>query len=164
MLTRRTLRASTAVASVVLGSAIAIGLTACASAELPLDPSTRPTMAPEQSSAEACAVSQAKVDALVAEVRKQLATAGKTVAAGKTPDLSALVGSLDGSMATIIDEVSNTEVLSALTRMRAEFDGLGEISPPDSILGMPGYLAELGTQFGKVTEAGSELQELCSAG
>lgn len=164
MLTRRTLRASTAVASVVLGSVIATGLTACASAELPLDPATRPTMAPEQSSAEACAVSQAKVDALEAEVRKQLAQAGKSVAAGKTPDLSALVGGLDGTMASIIDEVSNAEVLAALTRVRTEFDGLGEISPPDSILGMPGYLAELGTQFGRVTEAGGELQRLCEAG
>jgi hypothetical protein len=48
--------------------------------------------------------------------------------------------------------------------MRAALRGFQDIPSPESALGVPGYLSELGAQLQVLTQAGERLQALCNAG
>lgn len=157
MSSRKLLRASGALIAATLAS----GLVACAAETVRLAPESMPTMAPEQSADDACSATKAGIEALVDDARAQLKAAGSTVAAGEMPDLSGLAEQLHSSIDTIADGVSNAEVLAALDGIRTEVDGFAEIDPPESIVGMPGYLAELGGQAGELKLAAEALRSLC---
>jgi len=150
--------------AIALAAALTAGLGACAQEQAPLPPASRPTMAPEQTTGEACAASTAEVDSLVSELQQSIGRAGEAVASGETPDFGGLVDRFQNSLGRLAAEVSNTEVLAALDELRSELDGFDGIAPPDSILGMPDYLGSLGGQLGELQEAGRRLQTLCDAG
>ncbi|CAG7599090.1 hypothetical protein ACFPZL_02400 [Leucobacter soli] len=163
MPTTKLLRVCTTLVGALAGAVLLTGLTSCGVETAQLDPENRPTMAPEQSTDEACAEARAGIDALVADAREQLEAAGTSVAAGEMPDLTGLQEQMQRSIDTIAEGVSNSEVLAAIDGVRAEIDGFAELSPPESILGMPGYLAELGGQAGDLQSAAEALRTLCKA-
>lgn len=126
-----------------------------------------PTMAPpEQTLSEACAISGEEVDRLTIEVEQQirdaLARAASELASGQAPSIQALSGSLDSAIAEIEAEISNAEVLASVAKVRESLQGFGEITTPDSALGIPGYLTSLSSQVNEVVDAGKSLQSLCS--
>lgn len=160
MLTQKMRRA----AGVIAVAAIAASLMACAAEPAPGPVSAPPTMAPDQSVGEACGLSSDEVDALVAEAKAQLDAAGKSLAAGEIPDVSAFAETLQSTLEGVSDGVTNPSVLTALEEVRAEVEGFSGIGAPGSLLEVPGYLGSLGTQFGKLQAAAQQLRELCSAG
>ncbi len=141
--------------------AVVTSLTACGAAG-PAAITNPPTMAPDQSVAEACSLSRAEVDSVTQEVKDRLDQAGKDIAAGKTPDLSGIFESIGGTLDQASAKVTNPDVLAALDGLHAELNGIGEIQVPESLLDAPGYLSEITSQFGKVQSAGEELQQLCT--
>lgn len=145
-------------------TALLSGLTACAPETVGLDPENRPTLAPEQSPGEACAVSKTAVDDLVSQVQRQIDAAGASVASGKLPDFSSSVEKLRHSIAAITDGVSNPEVLAALDEVRTQIDGFSDIAAPGSVIEVPQYLTRLGTQLKAVQDAAKRMQLLCDAG
>lgn len=144
--------------------ALVLGCTACAAEPAEIAPGDRPTLAPEQTTGEACASSKAEVDSLVTGMKRQVKQAGKDVAAGKVPDIGSIVAQLQASAGALTENVSNPEVLAALEGVRTEVDGFAEITAPDTLLGMPGYLGSLGAQLGRLQEASKKLAALCDAG
>lgn len=138
-----------------------LGCTACAAEPAQIDPGNRPTLAPEQTTGEACAASKAEVDSLISGMKHQVAQASKDVTAGKMPDLASIVAQLQASAEALTENVSNPEVLSALESVRTEVDRFAAITAPDTLLGMPGYLSSIGTQLGKLQDAGKQLTSLC---
>lgn len=161
MPTRKMLRAGGAIA---VSSLLLAGLTGCSAEAFELAPGDRPTMAPEQAPGDACAQATAEVKALVGGMKKKFEAAGKRAAAGESPDFAAIAGELEAGLDEIAGRVGNGEVRAAVEKVREQVVGLGEIDPPDSILGMPGYLGDLGAQLGKVQKAAKSLQALCDAG
>lgn len=142
-----------------------LGVTACApQSAAELDPNNRPTMAPEQTTSDACAQSKAAVDTLVEQMQQQLSDAGQELASGKIPNMDGFVQQLQDSAQRLGDNVNQPEVLDALEAVRAEVDGFAEITAPESLLGVPGYLNSLGDQLSQLQASGRDLQELCSAG
>ena len=141
-------------------------LTACAAE--PALTFTAPTMAPEQSLIDACSVSGAQVEQLTDETRQQIQLgiedAAAKLANGETPSFDVLTGPLEGALSEIEAQVTNSEVLAAVGAVRDAMQGFKDITPPDSALGVPGYLADLGSQLNTLTEASKQLQTLCSAG
>lgn len=150
--------------AIALAAVLTAGLGACAQEPAQLPPANRPTMAPEQTAGEACAVSKTEVDALVSDLQQRIRSAGESVASGEMPDFDGIVAQLQDSLGRISAEVSNPEVLDALESVRSELGGFDGIAPPDSIVGMPGYLGSLGAQLSELQDAGRRLQSLCDAG
>lgn len=152
------------VGGLLTAAALATGITACA-AEPPLG-ITAPTMAPDQSIAEACAISGEEVDRITREaesqIRQGIEQAGSDLASGKTPSFEFLSESIDQTVAEVEQQITNSEVLAALGEVRTALQGFGEIAPPDSLLGAPGYIASLGGQLSELSTAGRELQQLCT--
>lgn len=147
-------------------AALAGMLTACAAE--PALTFTAPTMAPEQSLVDACSVSGTEVERLTQQteqqVRQGVEEAGAKIANGELPSIEVLTGPLEEALAQIESQVSNSEVLAAVGEVRAAMQGFQDIKTPDSALGVPGYLAELGTQVNELAQAGKRLQTLCNAG
>lgn len=144
---------------------LASSLFACAAE--PEMPFVSPTMAPpEQSLSDACAISGDEVDRLTVEaeqqIRDELAKAASELANGQAPSIQALSGSLDSTLAEIEAQISNTEVLDAIAKLREELQAFDTIKAPDSALGIPGYLSSLSTQLNEVVTAGKSLQSLCT--
>lgn len=139
-------------------------VTACA-AELPLG-ITAPTMAPDQSVSEACAISGEEVDRITREaesqIRQGIEQASSDLASGKTPSFEFLSESIDQTVAEVEQQITNSEVLASLGEMRTVLQGFGEIAPPDSLLDAPGYIASLGGQLSKLSTVGRDLQRLCA--
>ena len=160
MLSQKMRHAGGALAAV----ALAVSLAACAPEPAPGPVSAPPTMAPDQSVAEACGLSSDEVDALVADAKAQLDAAGKALTAGEIPDVGAFGETLQQTLDGVSDGVTNPEVLAALDEVRTEVEGFARIEAPGSLLEVPGYLGSLGTQLGQLQAAGQQLQELCSAG
>lgn len=125
-----------------------------------------PTMAPQQSIAEACFISGEEVDRLTLEtqqkIQQSLEQAGAAIANGQLPSVDALSGTLVDTLTEVESQISNSEVLAAVTRVREAAQGFQQIDQPDSPLGVPGYLASLGTQLKEIAEAGKSLQSLCT--
>lgn len=147
-------------------AALAGMLTACAAE--PALTFTAPTMAPEQSLIDACSVSGAQVDQLTAEteqqIRQGIEDAASKLASGEMPSVEVFTGPLEGALSEIEAQVTNSEVLAAVGAVREAMRGFQDITPPDSALGVPGYLADLGSQVNALTEASKQLQTLCNAG
>ena len=147
-------------------AALAGMLTACAAE--PALTFTAPTMAPEQNLVDACSVSGAQVDRLTAEteqqIRRGIEDAAAKLASGELPSVEVLTGPLEGALSEIEAQVTNSEVLAAVGAVRDALQGFQDITAPDSALGVPGYLADLGSQVNALTEAGKRLQSLCNAG
>lgn len=147
-------------------AALASSLAACA-AEPELG-FTSPTMAPEQSLIEACAISGDEVDRLTADAQQQISSemelAASELASGNLPSLDALSGTLDDTLAEIEGQLSNSEVLAAVGNVRTAMQGFADIQQPESALGLPAYLASLGSQLSDLAQAGKQLQALCNAG
>lgn len=150
-------------AGLLAATALIGGLTACAT-EVPLEIAS-PTMAPEQSVDEACAISGEDIDRITRETEEQLRAgidqAGADLAAGRIPSFEFLAGPIDEAVAEVEAQISNAEVVEAIGRLRAALQGFGEIERPESLLSTPGYVAALGAQLNEVVNAGSELQSLC---
>lgn len=155
----RKLRAPAVALTVV---AAVSALTACSFTPAPAVVSNPPTMAPEQSVSEACAISRAEVDATTQEVKDRIDQAGKDIAAGKAPDLGGIADTVGGALDRVAEGVTNPEVLEALDRVRSEISELGEIEAPDSLMDAPNYLGELTSHLSDLQAAGTALQELCT--
>lgn len=144
-----------------------LGLSACSVAPTEASPVKPPTMAPEQSLGEACGVSQAAVDELVADAESQLRagleTAGQEFLRGRMPDFAFLGVTLDSSFMSLHDQITNAEVSAALGRVADAISGVGELEQPSSLLSVPAYLAGLKTQLGLLTQASNDLHELCGS-
>lgn len=143
-------------------------LSACA-AELPstaFAPAPAPTMAPEQSVGEACALSGAEVDRIVAQAEHDIATGLEDAAAalvqGQTPSFAFLALSVDESLDSVRRGITNGEVAAALGRLSDGFSGFGAIAQPESVLGVPGFLGDVKAQLLTLTEASDALQKLCT--
>ena len=144
---------------------LASSLMACAS-----EPELKfvaPTMAPEQTLIEACAISGAEVDRLAREAEKQisegLAQAGAELSNGEIPSVEALSGSLDDTLAEVEGQITNSEVLASVTQVREAMQGFQDIAKPESALGVPGYIASLGSQLNELANAGKQLQTICNS-
>ena len=152
--------------SLLAVAALAGTLTACAAE--PALTFTAPTMAPEQSLIDACSVSGAQVEQLTQEteqqIRKGIEDATAQLASGQMPSVEVLTGPLEGALAEIEAQVTNSEVLAAVGEVRAAMQGFQDITPPESAIGVPGYLAELGAQVNELAQASKQLQTLCNAG
>lgn len=160
-LTMRIRKLRYAGAGVVIAASSTL-LTACALTSAPPVVANPPTMAPEQSVSDACAISRAEVDAVTKEVKDRVDRLGQDVTAGKTPDLDGIVDTVGSALERISDGVTNPEVLAALDDVRVEIDGLGAIDPPESLVDAPTYIGTLTSQLAKVQAAGTALKELCA--
>ncbi len=148
----------------LLAVAVALStLTACAS-----EPEPRfiaPTMAPDQSVAEACAVSGAEIDRITRQTEEQLRAgieqAGADLAAGRVPSFEFLATPIDDAVAQVERQITNSEVLDAINEVREALQGFGDIERPDTLLGTPGYVGALTSQLNKLAQAGSRLQSIC---
>ena len=143
--------------------ALLSGLTACAA-----EPSLKlvaPTMAPDQSVSEACAISGEEVDRITHETEEQIRQgveqAGADLAAGRIPSFEFLAPPADEALAEVSEQISNLEVLDAIENVRVELQDFGEIERPESLLTTPGYIAALGSQLNDLAQAGKTLQGLC---
>ena len=100
------------------------------------------------------------------EVQQQILSgveqAGADLASGNLPSIDVLSGPLEGALTEIEAQVSNSEVLAAVTGMREAAQGFQDIVKPESALGVPGYIASLSAQANELTEASKQLQSLCS--
>ncbi|MCA0378517.1 MAG: hypothetical protein LCH36_03615 [Actinobacteria bacterium] len=152
--------------SLLAVAALAGMLTAC-SAE-PLPTFTAPTMAPEQSLSDACSVSGVDVQQLMNSTEQQLqlgiADAAAKFASGEEFSLQSLTGPLEAALTDLESQVTNSELLASIGEVRQALSGFQDISQPENALGVPGYLADLGTQLNELTQAGERLQALCNAG
>ena len=146
------------VAGAVIAAALSASLAACASDAVRIAPENLPTMAPEQSPAEACDLSLAAVDRIVEQVRQELETART----GGSPDFAAIADRLQGSVGEIADGISNSEVAGRLDQLQHQLTRFGDLAPPDSLLGMPGYLADLGGRLAEIQRTVGSLQTLCT--
>jgi len=160
MLTRKLRYAGGALA----GAALLASLTGCAPEPVAEPASPPPTMAPEQSVAEACGVSSDEIDAIVSDVRQQIEDASSVALSGEVPDLGGIGASVGDSLSRVSEGVINPEVSAALDEVRAELDGFGEIQMPESLLEAPAYIADLTAQLSDLQAAGKKLQQLCDAG
>lgn len=158
-------RRSRSVAGIAVLS-VALGVTGCAA--LPTDavaPTQPPTMAPDQSTAEACAISTEQVDQLVLSMEQSItegiAQARSQVLAGQVPDLNFLQIESDSALEAARDAVTNPEVSAAIDRVFAQFSGFADIAEPETPFGFPGYLSNLTEQISALTKAGNDLAELC---
>lgn len=149
------------VVGLAAAAALTASLTACGVPAAPVEMVNPPTMAPDQSISEACAVSSAEVDAVTQEVKDRIDEAGKAVASGEMPDLDGIFGTISGALEGVTEGVSNPEVAAALGEVQAGVAGLGDIKAPDSLLGAPGYVADLTGQLAKIQSAGESLRALC---
>ncbi len=152
--------------SLLVVAALAGMLTACAAE--PALTFTAPTMAPEQSLIDACSVSGAQVEQLTQateqQVRQGIEDAAAKLASGEIPSVEVLTGPLESALSEIEAQVTNSEVLAAVGEVRAAMQGFQDITVPESALGVPGYLADLGAQVNALAEASKALQTLCNAG
>lgn len=149
------------VGATLAAAAILASLVSCAS-EQALEPvSPPPTMAPEQSVAEACEASRAEVDAIVHDAKQRVEDAGTAVVSGELPDLSGIVPSLTTALDRVSGSVTHPDVSAAINSLQAEIDGFGSISAPDDLAGLPAYLSALGAQAADLQAAGARFQELC---
>ena len=80
------------------------------------------------------------------------------------PVVSVITNYKGASPEVIESQVTNSEVLAAVGSVRDAMQGFQDITAPESALGVPGYLAELGAQVNALTEASKQLQTLCNAG
>ena len=139
------------------------GLTACAAA--PALELAAPTMAPDQSVSEACAISGDEIARITrdteAQLREGIEQAGADLAAGRIPTFEFLAPPVDEALADVSEQISNLEVLDAIAQLRNELSGFSEIERPESLLSTPGYVAQLGTQLNELVQAGKTLQTLC---
>lgn len=145
---------------------LACSVTACAAEpELNFAP---PTMAPEQSVVEACAISGDQINQLTTEAEQQIRDgidqAGADLASGKLPRIELFSETFDSTLAELEAQISNYEVLSAIEEVRLAAQGFSDIQAPDSLFGAPSYVTSLVKQSGKLAEAGKNLQALCNAG
>lgn len=126
-----------------------------------------PTMAPEQTLIEACEVSGEEVDRLTLDaeqqIRNRLEQTGAELASGQVPSVDALSETLDDTFAEIEAQISNSEVLASVAQVRESMRGFQDITKPESALGVPAYVASLGSQLNELAKAGKQLQTLCSA-
>ncbi len=126
-----------------------------------------PTMAPAQTLSEACAISGEEVDRLTLEAEKQmrgaLEQAGADLANGQIPSIDALSGSLDDTLPEVEGQISNSEVLASVAQVREAMRGFQDIAKPETAIGVPGYIASLGSQLNELAKAGKQLQALCNS-
>lgn len=145
-------------------AALASSLTACAAE--PALKFVAPTMAPEQSLVDACSVSGVELERLTAEteqqIRQGIEEAGAQLTNGELPSIDILSGPLNDALAEIEAQVSNSEILAAVGEVRVAMQGFQYIEKPESAIGVPGYLAALGSQASELARASSELQSLCT--
>jgi len=148
-------------------AAIMITGAASACASTPALEFVSPTMAPEQTRAEACALSKETVDRITVETEDQIKQgidlAGADIAAGKMPSLDFLSFSIKDSLTEIESEISNPEVLEAIKSVREDLQGFSDINVPTSLIQAPAYLGSLGTQLGQLIAHGEDLRKLCDA-
>jgi len=161
MLIRISRRSARGVGTLIVAMGLSAGLASCAAASAPAPVTNPPTMAPEQSVSEACAVSRAEVDAITKDVKDRIDQASKAVAAGETPDFTGVFEAVSGALDRVSESVTNPEVLAALQRVQAEVLKLGEAKAPGSLLETPKYLSQVTGQLAKVQSAGESLQRLC---
>lgn len=150
--------------ALIAAAAIVSSLMAC-SAEPELK-FVSPTMAPVQTIVEACAITGEEVDRLTLETeqrfRDALDQARADIAAGQMPSTDALSGTLGETLTEIEKQISNAEVLTAITQLREAAQGFRDIAQPESALAVPGYLGSLGSQLNELAQAGKQLKTLCS--
>jgi hypothetical protein len=147
-------------------TALACSVTACAAEpELSFAP---PTMAPDQSVVEACAISGDQINQLTAEAEQQIRDgieqAGADLTSGKVPRIELFSDTFDSTLAGLEAQISNYEVVTAINDVRTAAQGFSDIHAPDSLLGAPGYVTALVKQSGQLADAGKALQALCNAG
>lgn len=151
------------VGGVIASSSLLACLAACAAQ--PTLNITMPTMAPDQSLAEACAISGEEVDRITREVETQIQSAidqaGSEISAGNLPSFELFAEPIDTAIAEIEVQITNPDVLDAIGELRTSVQGFADIERPESALGYPGYLSELGSQMNKLASAGEQLQSLC---
>lgn len=139
------------------------GLASCAA-----EPALRiisPTMAPDQTIAEACELSGEEVDQVTVETEQQikegLSQAAADLASGQAPSFDFLSESVAGTVADLQQGVTNPELQASLDEVRAALEGFSEIPQPDSALAVPGYLSSLNEQLDALVQAGDALKQLC---
>lgn len=147
-------------------TALACSVTACAAEpEISFAP---PTMAPEQSVIEACAISGDQINQLTVEaeqqIRQGIEQAGTDLSSGKLPKIELFSETFDSTLAELEAQISNYEVVAAIDDVRTAASGFSDIQAPDSLLGAPGYVTALVKQSTELADAGKALQKLCNAG
>jgi|LSQX01.2.fsa_nt_gb hypothetical protein len=152
-------RSSLAIAAVALTGA----LMACApsSGSTPLPQQT----APVQSLEDACQIASSEVDRVVteteAELRASTDQALTDLRNGTVPSFSLPSVSVDGTLETIEDQITNPRVLERVTAVRDQLAALGEMPTPDTLLGVTTYVTDLVRQISVIVDSGNALRELC---
>lgn len=149
-------------------AAVALAGTMTACTAEPVPSFTAPTMAPGQSLTDACSMAGIDVQQLTQDTEMKLqqgiAEAAVKFASGEEISLQSLTGPLEAALTDLESQVTHSELLASIGEMRAALRGFQDIPSPESALGVPGYLSELGAQLQVLTQAGERLQALCNAG
>ncbi|MBO1902953.1 hypothetical protein J4H92_13475 [Leucobacter weissii] len=154
-------RAGGAVAAIIL----MLVLSACAPEADPAVTTNPPTMAPEQSVEEACAISRAEIERVAGEAEEDIRTgveqAGEDLLAGKTPSFDFLAPSVGDALGSIEEQVTNDQVRQLIEELQDALSGFAEIETPATLLETPEYLGALNEQLKVLSSTDRELRLLC---
>ncbi|KIP52019.1 hypothetical protein [Leucobacter komagatae] len=156
-LTNRRTSATVAVA------ALLITLTGCSAIPLGPSASSGSVQVPNRIGPEGCGISSERITSLLDSATAQLGTVQESVLAGEVPDLAALVAPFEGDLASLTQEVTDPQALAALEAVQTALTGFGDIPAPGNVLEAPGYVQEITGQIAQLRDAGTALQQLCSA-
>lgn len=124
-----------------------------------------PTMAPEQTVAEACTASGAQLTKLLTDAESSitagLTKAGQEVLQGKVPSFDFLPQSLGDTLDQVQQQVTNTEVSNAIGDAVDAITQLRSTQLPTSLTEVAPTISSLKSGLSQLTEAGSTLQQLC---
>lgn len=141
---------------------IVIGLAGCASE--PEETSSQFTKDPgasDQTVAEACAVSFDALNNISTTAQDDLAAAAGSLASGEIPDLQPTAVALRDSLVSVQDAVSNPEMLAIVQGVGTKLEAFAALETPTSLLGAPGYIANIGGVVTEITSAVERVQTLC---
>ena len=140
----------------------AIGLAGCASAQPEVSSQfTKEPGVSEQTVAEACTVSFDALNNISTTAQDNLAAAAGSLAAGEIPDLQPTAAALRDSLVSVQDAVSNPEVLAVVQGVGTKLEAFANLETPTSLLGAPGYIANIGGVVTEITSAVESIQTLC---
>lgn len=162
MLVRMRSETARGVRATVAAAALLIALTGCAG--LPFG-GTTPSAAPPASgtlNTERCGVNGDRIAGLVDSAVAQLGTTQESVLAGEIPNLADVLAPLQTDLSSFTEDVTDPEVLTAITDAQAALAGFSEIPAPQNVLEAAGYVQAFTAQITALTDAGTALQQLCT--